>query len=162
VEEIELTEEPKSGCPLPGTLVDVDRYSDDAWKRVLSYCDLIVAKSTEYSLNPKLVSAIIYVESKGLANAVNEDTGASGLMQVIPRDSAYGMSQSWAKSRPTILELHDPVTALDSGCYILSNDFISKYPTFNSALCGYGGSEVNEYGTCDYAYTVTNVLSGME
>jgi len=81
---------------------------------ILQWLPLVKEIAPIYDLSVPLVLAIIWIESSGNPDAYNTKSGATGLMQVIPKEHS---PESWG--RPTIEELFDPKTNIEWGCKIL-------------------------------------------
>jgi soluble lytic murein transglycosylase-like protein len=126
---------------LPVNVVS-DADHDPSWPKVRIWCDLIVRVAGEDSLDPFLIAAVIWQESRGDPIAMSPyPYGAVGLMQVMPRDGyakdkmcEYGLCFA---DRPTIVELQDPETNVRHGCQMLA-DLISQKGSVREALFAYG------------------------
>jgi len=106
----------------PGTCAN-SSYPDD----VRRWCDLIEQCAAATDFDPLLNAAMILQESGGNPLAFSR-SGASGLMQVMPRD---GISANFMcvngpcfADRPTIVELQDPETNIRTGTRIL-RDYVN-------------------------------------
>lgn len=114
--------------------------------------------NTRYpSLDPQLIRAIIYHESRYDATSVNAKTSAIGLMQLSPR---------WQTVRAEALgvsDLSDPYGNILTGCDFL-NELLATYP-YNYALDlyagGYSYANNNKGGTSNYVRAVQNIMSGL-
>jgi soluble lytic murein transglycosylase-like protein len=85
--------------------------------------------------DPKLVKAIIAVESEWNHNAVSKK-GAIGLMQVMPSTAkGYGVERH---------ELFNPEKNIETGCRILK-DYQRTSKTLHIALIKYSGGAKNYY-----------------
>lgn len=121
-----------------------------------SYVYEIIA--TRYpSLNPQLIRAIIYHESRYHAESVNLKTNATGLMQLSPK---------WQTVRAESLgvtDLTDPYGNILTGCDFL-NELFNKY-SYNYALDFYAGgypyANSNKGGTSNYVKAVQNIMNGL-
>lgn len=109
------------------------------------------------SLDPQLVRAIIYHESRYNAESVNAKTNAIGLMQLSPK---------WQSSRGKALgvnDLTDPYGNILTGCDFL-NELLATYP-YNYALDlyagGYSYANSNKGGTSNYVRAVKNIMNGL-
>lgn len=112
-----------STTPVPPTPIP-----SSTWDTVVAKWNTLVAKyATTYDLSPQVVHTIIILESGGDETAVNTDSQATGLMQVIP-----------LTGRPTQVELLNPDTNIKWGCKILRDD-LNAQGTLEKALCAYGG-----------------------
>ena len=109
------------------------------------------------SLDPQLVRAIIYHESRYEESAVNSSTSATGLMQLIPK---------WHKARAEALgvtDLTDPYGNILTGCDLL-NELLANYP-YSYALDlyagGYNYAQQNKGGTSNYVRSVHSIMNGL-
>ncbi len=73
--------------------------------------DLINFYAKENQVDPWDIAAIIWTESRGDANVVNDHTMATGLGQVLPKEWGF-------EDRPTIEELKNPETNIKWTCKI--------------------------------------------
>jgi soluble lytic murein transglycosylase-like protein len=93
--------------------------------------------SKKYGLDPLYVSAVIWVESSGQTDIINPDSGATGLMQIMPSDGKAGddmcINGLCYAGRPTTKELQDPLINIDYGCRMLA-DFIQREGGLKKAL----------------------------
>lgn len=80
------------------------------------------------------ILAIIHIESRGDPGAINAKSMATGLMQIMPRES----NPEIFGNRPTQKELLDPGTNIAWGIRILSH-CLTKDPTLRGALYFYSG-----------------------
>jgi hypothetical protein len=89
--------------------------------------------SARYGLDPQLVSALIYVESRGQAHA-RSPKGALGLMQIMP-----GTGKRYGVSKPA--SLLDPAINVDAGVHYL-RDLMSMFPgRLDLTLAAYNAGE---------------------
>lgn len=91
------------------------------WRLIypLKYEDIIISSAEEYQLDPSLVAAIVFVESKYMPSACSH-RGAMGLMQIMP-DTGI-----WIAEQLSILGfkkemLFDPVINIMFGSWYLAN-----------------------------------------
>lgn len=104
----------------------------------LKYEDLIIKYSREYNVEPSLVSAIIYSESRFNKDASSR-AGAQGLMQIMPA-TGKGISERIGDS--SFGDLYDPETSIRYGTYYIKS-LIDKYNgDVESALAAYNGGAV--------------------
>jgi soluble lytic murein transglycosylase-like protein len=96
---------------------------------------LIFYYAGKYDLNPYDVAALIMIESGGNPDAVNTESGATGLGQIMPRGSG-----NWAENRPTSEELKDPETNIDWTCKILAF-YIANSDSVKEAIFSYTGGD---------------------
>ena len=105
--------------------------------------DYVEETAESYGISPKLVKAIIEVESGGDANAVGDNGNSVGLMQIQPK---------WHRQRLKEGEsLLDPKVNVRVGCEILS-EIMSKYSTIDEVLTVYNA--VHDTGDRSYANRV--------
>ena len=105
--------------------------------------DYIEETAESYGISPKLVKAIIEVESGGNANAVGDDGNSLGLMQIQPRYHAQRLKEGES--------LLDPKVNVRIGCEILS-EIMDKYGTLDEALTVYNAG--HDTGDRSYANRV--------
>src|SRR4029450_7057333 len=72
----------------------------------LRYEEIVVAHARNYRLDPALLAAVIYQESKFQADA-RSDRGAVGLMQLLP-STAEGIAARTGGSQFVASDLYDP------------------------------------------------------
>jgi len=83
---------------------------------VLQFYDIAYEVARQYDeFNEIWLLGIVYMESRGDPEAYNEETRATGLMQIMPKEAGKMFD-----SRPTIEELKDPGTNLEWGARILA------------------------------------------
>ena len=102
--------------------------------------DYIEETAESYGISPKLVKAIIKVESGGNANAVGDNGNSLGLMQIQPRYHAQRLKEGES--------LLDPRVNVRIGCEILS-EIMAKYGTLDEALTVYNAG--HDTGSREYA-----------
>lgn len=105
--------------------------------------DYIEETAESYGISPKLVKAIIEVESGGDANAVGDEGNSLGLMQIQPRYHAQRLKEGES--------LLDPRVNVRIGCEILS-EIMAKYGTLDEALTVYNAG--HDTGSREYANRV--------
>jgi len=108
-------------------------------KYPMKYDYEIVYFSGKYNLEPSLVSAVVYEESKFNPEAVS-DKGAMGLMQMIPETIKYVRQQVDPPTRSAIS--FDITDQINYGCFYLSYLF-NKYENTEWALAAYNAGEGN-------------------
>lgn len=96
-----------------------------------------------YGISPKLVKAIIEVESGGDANAIGDNGNSLGLMQIQPRYHAQRLKEGES--------LLDPKVNVRVGCEILS-EIMAKYGTLDEVLTVYNAG--HDTGDRSYANRV--------
>lgn len=116
-------------------------------QKILKWCSLITRYATERNLEPDLLAALILQESGGNPGAYS-NSGAVGLMQVMPRD---GIAASFDcpngpcfKNRPTMAQLKDPEFNVAYGTKMLAG-LEKKYGSLREALRYYGPADVGYY-----------------
>lgn len=84
---------------------------------VMSWVPLVAELTADCAppITPAVILAVIYLESKGDAGAINSRSGAAGLMQVMPREA----NPALFADRPTQEELLDPETNIAWGIRVL-------------------------------------------
>ena len=102
--------------------------------------DCIEETAESYGISPKLIKAIIEVESGGDANAVGDDGNSVGLMQIQPKWHAQRLKEGES--------LLDPRVNVRVGCEILS-EIMNKYGTLDEALTVYNAG--HDTGDRSYA-----------
>jgi soluble lytic murein transglycosylase-like protein len=125
------------GCPLS------QKYPET----ILQWCDLIQKYAQENELPTELIAAVMLQESGGDPLSYSE-SGAVGLLQVMPRD---GIAASFEcingpcfSSRPSIAELQDPEYNVSFGTRMLAS-LIRKYGSNRDGLKYYGPAGVEYY-----------------
>ncbi|MDO4419114.1 MAG: lytic transglycosylase domain-containing protein [Ruminococcus sp.] len=83
----------------------------------LKYEQEIIDAGEKYNLEPELISAVIYAESRFDENATS-DVGARGLMQIMPETFVWLCEKRGEEYKPD--DLYDPFVNLDYGVYYLS------------------------------------------
>ncbi len=105
--------------------------------------DYIDRIAEAYKLDPKVVKAIIKVESGGDENAVGDNGNSVGLMQIQPRFNAHRLKEGES--------LLDPQVNIRVGCELLS-ELMEKYGTLDEALTAYNAG--HDTGNREYANRV--------
>ena len=123
-----------ASCTLDGSYPDT----------ILRWCKSIIEHATYNNIDPNLVAAIILIESRGLPQAYS-NSGAVGLMQVMPRD---GLAESFQcqngpcfADRPTMMELFNPDYNISYGTELLS-DMYFQTNSLREALKRYGPANI--------------------
>jgi len=118
--------------------------SDRFPARVLKWCDLISEHASKRGLPPDLVAAVILQESGGNPFAYSQ-SGAVGLMQVMPKDgiaaSFVCVSGPCFASRPASSELNDPAFNISYGTKMLAG-LVKKNGSVREGLKSYGPMDV--------------------
>ena len=106
----------------------------------LRHDDIIRQQAARKHLDPSLVAAVIYAESK--FNARDSSTGAKGLMQIQP-DTARFIARRSGGTQFTVADLSDPQTNISYGSYYLRY-LLDRYDgNATLALAAYNGGETN-------------------
>lgn len=116
----------------------------EAWSKILSYCEPITTSAQKYGIDPETIATLIYYESRGDANDINPVSGATGLMQIIPRDSKYQpmcVEGPCFADRPTTNQLLDPEFNIDYGSWYLSTR-VEYWGSLREGLFHYGPVDV--------------------
>jgi soluble lytic murein transglycosylase len=106
----------------------------------LRYEHIVRGHADNYHLDPALVAAVIYQESKFRADA-RSDSGAVGLMQLLP-ETAKGIATRTGGSQFEVDDLYDPEINVRYGSWYLRH-LIDKYGTEERALAAYNGGQGN-------------------
>jgi soluble lytic murein transglycosylase len=106
----------------------------------LRYEHIVRGHADNYHLDPALVAAVIYQESKFQADA-RSDSGAVGLMQLLP-ETAKGIATRTGGSQFEVDDLYDPEINVRYGSWYLRH-LIDKYGTEERALAAYNGGQGN-------------------
>jgi soluble lytic murein transglycosylase len=110
----------------------------------LEYEQIVRGHARNYELDPALLAAVIYQESKFRANA-KSDAGAIGLMQLQP-ETAKGIAIRTGGSRFQTSDLYNPEINVRYGSWYLRH-LMNKYSDEKTALAAYnaGQSNVDEW-----------------
>ena len=107
----------------------------------LRYEQLINAHARTYDLDPALVAAVVYTESRFNARAVSS-AGAIGLMQLLP-ETAKGIALRTGGHRFVVSDLYDPELNLRYGSWYLRN-LLQRYDgDVQVALAAYHAGQGN-------------------
>ena len=121
----------------------VDTASPPWYERLrypLAYSSIIRGHARNYDLDPALIAAVIYQESKFDTEA-RSDAGAIGLMQLQP-DTARGIATRTGGSQFRVKDLYDPEINVRYGSWYLRH-LLNKYGTEDRALAAYNGGQGN-------------------
>jgi soluble lytic murein transglycosylase len=113
------------------------------WERLwypLRYEQIVRGHAQNYNLDPALLAAVIYQESKFKADARSK-SGAVGLMQLLP-DTAKGIALHTGGSRFRVEDLYDPEINVRYGAWYLRH-LIEKYANEETALAAYNAGQDN-------------------
>jgi soluble lytic murein transglycosylase len=109
----------------------------------LSYEHIVVGHAENYDLDPALLAAVIYRESKFDAGARSR-SGAIGLMQLLPT-TAKGIAVHTGGSRFRVDDLYDPEINVRYGAFYLRR-LLTKYGDMRLALAAYNAGQANVDG----------------
>jgi hypothetical protein len=111
---------------------------------IQQWCPIITKYAEKKGLPADLIAAIILQESEGNPNAYS-NSGAIGLMQIMPRD---GLAASFMcingpcfSNRPTMVELEDPEFNISYGTHMIA-DLITQKGNYREALKSYGPMDI--------------------
>jgi soluble lytic murein transglycosylase len=126
-----------------GGLVYVEETSPSWYARLrypLEYEHIVVGHARNYDLEPALLSAVIYRESKFEASARSK-SGAIGLMQLLPT-TARGIAVNTGGSLFRVADLYDPEINVRYGSFYLRR-LLRKYGDRRLALAAYHAGQGN-------------------
>jgi soluble lytic murein transglycosylase len=106
----------------------------------LDYAAIVRGHARNYDLDPALVAAVIYQESKFDAHA-KSDSGAIGLMQLLP-STAYGIALHTGGTRFRKSDLWNPEINVRYGSFYLRR-LLNKYGDERTALAAYNAGQDN-------------------
>jgi soluble lytic murein transglycosylase len=116
---------------------------DDVLKQVtlpLSHEDIIRQQAAEKDLDPSLVAAVIYAETR--FNPRESKAGAMGLMQVTP-ETAERIARLSGGTQFVVSDLDNPQINISYGCYWLRH-LLDRYGGNEvAALAAYNAGEAN-------------------
>jgi len=113
------------------------------WERLwypLRYEQIVRGHARNYDLDPDLLAAVIYQESKFEADA-RSSSGAIGLMQLLP-DTAKGIALHTGGTAFRVQDLYDPEINVRYGAWYLSH-LLQKYGDERTALAAYNAGQDN-------------------
>jgi peptidoglycan lytic transglycosylase len=118
--------------------------SDPDWyvrlRYPLDYEDIVTGHAKNYDLDPALLAAVIYRESKFDAQA-RSPSGAIGLMQLLP-DTAKGIALHTGGSQFKVADLWNPEINVRYGAFYLRR-LLNKYGNVRLALAAYNAGQAN-------------------
>ncbi len=106
----------------------------------LHYEDIVLGHARNYHLDPALLAAVIYQESKFHADA-RSDRGAVGLMQLLP-ETAEGIAERTGGTQFRVSDLFDPEINIRYGAWYLRH-LLDKYGSERLALAAYNAGQAN-------------------
>jgi soluble lytic murein transglycosylase len=107
----------------------------------LRYEQIVRGHARNYRLDPALLAAVIYTESKFDANA-HSDAGAIGLMQLLP-DTAKGIALRTGGKRFVVSDLYDPEINVRYGAWYLRHLLDRYHQDERTALAAYHAGQAN-------------------
>jgi soluble lytic murein transglycosylase len=113
------------------------------WERLwypLEYKEIVRVHAHNYHLDPELLAAVIYQESRFKPDA-RSSSGAVGLMQLLP-DTAKGIALHTGGSKFRVEDLYDPEINVRYGAWYLRH-LLSKYGDERLALAAYNAGQNN-------------------
>lgn len=106
----------------------------------LEYEHILRGHAENYDLDPALLAAVVYRESKFDPDA-RSSSGAVGLMQLLP-ETAKGIALHTGGSRFRVSDLYDPEINVRYGAFYLRR-LIRKYGDQRLALAAYNAGQTN-------------------
>jgi soluble lytic murein transglycosylase len=106
----------------------------------LDYGEIVRGHARNYHLDPALLAAVIYQESKFKSDA-RSDRGAIGLMQLLP-ETAHGIAARTGGSKFRLSDLYVPEINIRYGAWYLRH-LIDKYGSERAALAAYNAGQAN-------------------
>jgi soluble lytic murein transglycosylase len=113
------------------------------WERIwypLRYEQIVRGHARNYELDPALLAAVIYQESKFKANA-KSTSGAIGLMQLLPA-TAQGIATHTGGTQFRTSDLYNPELNVRYGAWYLRH-LLQKYGDERTALAAYNAGQDN-------------------
>jgi soluble lytic murein transglycosylase len=126
-----------------GVFLYVDESSPPWYERIrypLRYAEYVRVHAREHGLDPALMAAVIYQESKFDPGA-KSSSGAIGLMQLTP-STAHGIAVRTHGSAFHTQDLYDPEINIRYGAWYLHNLF-GKYGSEELVLAAYNAGQGN-------------------
>jgi soluble lytic murein transglycosylase len=106
----------------------------------LRYQEIVLGHAKHYRLEPSLLAAVIYQESKFNADA-KSDRGAIGLMQLLP-DTAKGIAARTGGAKFRVEDLYNPEINVRYGAWYLRH-LLDRYASERTALAAYNAGQAN-------------------
>jgi soluble lytic murein transglycosylase len=131
------------GAALGGGFAYVHSTEPGWWVRLwypLRYQAIVRGHARNYRLDPALLAAVIYQESKFKVHA-RSSSGAVGLMQLLPA-TAKGIAVHTGGSRFQVSDLDNPEINVRYGSWYLRH-LIEKYGDERTALAAYNAGQQN-------------------
>lgn len=115
----------------------------DKLRYPLSYEQIVRSHARNYRLDPALLAAVIYQESK-FHPAARSSSGAVGLMQLLP-DTAKGIAVHTGGTAFRVSDLTNPELNVRYGSWYLRH-LLDKYGNERLALAAYNAGQANVDG----------------
>ncbi len=112
----------------------------DRLRYPLAYAAIVRGHARRYDLDPALLAAVIYQESKFKADA-RSSSGAIGLMQLLP-GTAEGIAVHTGGTQFRVGDLYDPEINVRYGSWYLRR-LLTKYGDERTALAAYNAGQQN-------------------
>ena len=112
-------------------------------QKILQYADIIVKESKVHHIDPILVVAVVYTESRFKNNA-RSNRGAKGLMQLLPNTANY-IHTKLDKNLSSPIDLFNPEVNLSLGIAYLDYLLKKTNGNLNYALAAYNMGPANLY-----------------
>jgi soluble lytic murein transglycosylase len=125
------------------TFVTLQSAKPGWWERLwypLRYEQIVRGHARNYQLDPALLAAVIYQESKFKADA-RSTSGAIGLMQLLPA-TAQGIAVHTGGTRFRTSDLYNPEINVRYGAWYLRH-LLEKYDDERTALAAYNAGQDN-------------------
>jgi len=106
----------------------------------LEYEHIVRGHAANHDLDPALLAAIVYVESRFDPNAISP-AGAVGLMQLLP-ETAKGIALRTGGTRFVVADLRDPEINVRYGSWYVDH-LIERYGDTETALAAYHAGQGN-------------------
>ena len=106
----------------------------------LRYEAIVRGHAKNYDLDPALLAAVIYTESRFNPRA-RSDAGAIGLMQLLP-DTAHGIAERTGGNAFVVDDLYVPELNVRYGAWYLRN-LLNRYGDERTALAAYHAGQGN-------------------
>ena len=106
----------------------------------LRYEQIVLGHAKNYRLDPALLAAVIYQESKFDPDA-RSDQGAIGLMQLLP-GTAKGIAERTGGTKFRVADLYNPELNVRYGAWYLRH-LLDKYGSERTALAAYNAGQAN-------------------
>lgn len=122
--------------------VAVDRSKPEWYQRLrypLEYQELVRKNARTFDVDPALIAAVIYAESRFQPDAVSE-AGAIGLMQLLPETGKWIAATGGERFR--VRDLYDPKVNVRYGSFYLGQ-LLDKYRNVRFALAAYHAGQTN-------------------